>query len=52
MTLVLVLGTGGEGNHEDAENVVIGSLDVDDCLDERVPLLDQAAELVGGVAQS
>lgn len=37
----------GEGNGEEAEEVVIGGLDGDVGLDQRLPLADEGAQLVG-----
>eukprot|EP00842_Homolaphlyctis_polyrhiza_P006672 jgi/Hompol1/7005/HPOL_003815-RA len=42
----LVLSTLGEGNGEHTEEVAVGGLDVNVRLNERLPLLDERAELV------
>jgi len=47
-SLNLVLVAAGEGNGEHADEVTISSLGLDEGLNERVPLLDETAELVAG----
>ena len=42
----------GEGNAEEAEEVVVGGLDNDVGLDEGLPLADEGAELVGGEVEA
>lgn len=42
----------GEGNAEQAEQIVVGSLDHNVGLDERLPLADERAQLVGGEVQA
>ena len=44
--LNLVLVAAGEGDGEDADEVAVGGLGLDESLDEGVPLLDEGAELV------
>jgi len=46
--LDLVLSSLGEGNGEEAEEVVVGCLDCDVGLNESLPLADQRSELVRG----
>ena len=46
--LELVLAALGERDGEDAHQVAVGGLDVHVRLDERLPLFDQRAQLVGG----
>lgn len=40
--------TSGEADHEDAEEVIIGGLNIDVSLDGGLPLADQRAQLVPG----
>lgn len=42
----------GESDDEEAEEVVVGGLDDDVGLDERLPLADEGAELVGGEVET
>ena len=42
----LLIGSLGEANAEHAEEVAVGSLGLDECLDCGVPLLDDCAKLV------
>ena len=42
----------GESNGEEADEVAVGGLDVDVGLDERLPLADERAELVGGEVEA
>jgi len=50
--LDLVRSSLGEGNAEEAEEVVVGGLDNDVGLDEGLPLADEGAELVGGEVET
>jgi hypothetical protein len=50
--LDLVWSSLGEGNAEEADEVVIGGLDDDVGLNERLPLADEGAELVGGEVEA
>lgn len=50
--LDLFLVSAGEGNAENAKEVTIVGLGLDEGLNERVPLLDQGAELVAGDVKS
>lgn len=50
--LDLVRSSLGEGNAEDAEEVVVGGLDGDVALDQGLPLADQRAQLVGGEVEA
>jgi len=47
-SLNLLLVAAGEGNSENADEVAIEGLGLDEGLDEGVPLLDEGAELVAG----
>ena len=42
----------GEADREQAEEVTVGRLDVDVCLDEGLPLANEGAELIGGEAHA
>lgn len=50
--LDLVRSSLGEGNAEEADEVVIGGLDDDVGLNEGLPLADEGAELVGGEVET
>jgi hypothetical protein len=50
--LNLVGATLGEGNGEQTEEVVVSGLHGDVGLDERLPLADEGAQLVGGEVQT
>jgi hypothetical protein len=50
--LDLVWSSLGEGDAEEAEEVVVGGLDDDVGLDEGLPLADERAELVGGEVEA
>lgn len=50
--LDLVWSSLGEGNGEEAEEVVVGGLDNDVGLDEGLPLADERAELVRGEVEA
>lgn len=50
--LNLVRAALGEGNGEEAEEVVVGGLDGDVGLNESLPLADKRAELVGGEVET
>jgi hypothetical protein len=50
--LDLVRSSLGEGDGEEAEEVVVGRLDNDVGLDEGLPLADERAELVGGEVEA
>lgn len=50
--LDLVRSALGEGDAEEAEEVVVGGLDNDVGLDEGLPLADEGAELVGGEVET
>jgi len=44
----LVLGLAGEADDEDAQHVAVGGLDINEGFDQRLPLLDEAAQFVCG----
>jgi hypothetical protein len=50
--LQLVLSSLGEADDEDTEEVAVSGLDIDATLNERLPLADEALELVGSEAET